>query len=317
MNLHKIPTLSPEKRQAARDRAIGIVYSQLGDEPKQEAFKHHSFSSLPPRFRELVTRLSWLALAAAFFLSASRLFQLGYQHAYKESQMDNFVAVLLGFLGGAAVVILAEISQLIFLLAFADEDKGLLSRAVLVLGASIATLIALFGNYESAVTVGLLNTGFDFLMTFAPPCIVLGIGWVMKDEFLKDAKRRQAVQTAFQEALFNYHTYKSHPETYTGWQQLYASALRDEYLRTFGSRKFGEQYGRDLLPTLTDSQWSHLILRELRQTGWYQDDTEQPVVVAQKEEAGTNHAVQIFPLQASFSLNGNGAKATHHEGYDV
>lgn len=267
--IHNIPRLSSSQRLDAENRAKDIIYRKIGNRPEMKDFSREVIYEMPSNFRTLTTRLMFGSLGAAFFMSALRLLTLGMEHAKKENY-----ELLPAFLVGVAVIIIAEFSQLVFLLAFANSEKSRVTRFMLLAGAFISTLIALAGNGQSAIDHDNLNSMFDYLVTYGPPLIVIGVGWVLKDTYVSSAKRNQEIKVKYDEAMNRYQELVQSPKEHPDYSAIYAEIIRDE-IASMANRKVGEHtngdniYFRDIIPLMNDDDWSWLVSRELDSGNWF------------------------------------------------
>jgi len=282
--LRNIPTLSSEKRLEVEQETVSLIKRKIGDKPQLSEFSREVIHDMPSDFRKRTRQLMFLSLGAAFFLSAARLMQLGFEHASKEG-----FAMPIAFVAGVAVILIAEASQLIFLLAFADKNNGNTSKSFQVGGASLATLIALAGNGTAAANSGNLVNVFDYLITFGPPLIVIGVGWILKDSYVSTARRNQAIKVKYDEAMNTWQERQQHPKQHQHYMVTYASLLREVLAASLIKRKIHEElidtgevdkdgkpiiglftvYGRDMVNELDDSDWSWLISREIDAGNWF------------------------------------------------
>jgi hypothetical protein len=182
----------------------------------------------------------------------------------------------------------------VFSLALATLGTTTPSRRLLYTSMAIATAIALVGNVQVALP-GHTSSPFAWLEAIAPPLLVLSTAYVLKEQMLEAIEMRHANERAFQQAMSAWQQATLQPEAHPHWMQFYANALRDA-LHKANSRR------RDLLDTLTSTDWRTLVHRELQADHWY--ETPQMSVTpaeAEMNKGGVGEGVRPLVL----NLNGN------------
>jgi hypothetical protein len=232
-------------------------------------------------------------LLAAFTPSAIRLFVIG-SETFSAAVPDNLAMIAVGI----ATVLTAEIGQVVFSLALATLGTTPSARRLLYASMGIATAIALVGNVQVALP-GHHESPFAWLEAIAPPLLVLSTAYVLKEQLLESIEMRHANERAFQEATNIWQATAVDPESYPGWMQFYANALRDAIRKANNRRK-------DALASLNTGDWRMLVYRELQADNWYSVPMIEELNENEVQEVGE---VEIHPLV--MSANGNGAHKNH------
>lgn len=272
-NITQIQPLTQDQRQNAKDAALLALKRNLGQEPERDSFSEYSASKYPRYITWTIIGLCVALLLSAFTPSALRLFRIGsVEFANSIPEAGSIFAV------GIATVLTAEIAQVVFSLAFAVvQNANRTQRGWLLFMASIATAIALVGN----VTVANPHDLFTWLEALAPPLLVLGTAYVLKEQWLNAIHQRHANEIAYQVAVTEWKQLTSNLEQHAEWMHYYANALWDAIRKGQGRGK----RAKEMLATLTVADRRALVYRELQSEKWYAE----PV------------------MQASVQRNGNGS----------
>jgi hypothetical protein len=253
----QIQPLRQDQRLDAREAALLALQRSIGNEPQREEFAQHSASKYPRYIVYTIMVLCIMLLLSAFTPSALRLFRVGaIEFASSVPEAGSIFAV------GLATVLTAEIAQVVFSLAFAIvPDASRMQRVWLLFMASLATAIALVGN----VTVANPHDLFTWLEALAPPLIVLGTAYVLKEQWLNAIEQRHANELAYQIAIAEWKRLTSNLEHHADWTRFYANAIRDAIRIAQGRGK----RAKEMLAALTNTDWSLLVHRELQSEEWY------------------------------------------------
>lgn len=258
--LSAIPPLSQSQRLDAYENASKQIVRSIGVKPEREHFANHTTSKYPHYVTRIILTLVTIALVAAFIPSAIRLYHIGSQ-TFGNSIDDPVSAHLVGI----SVVIMAEVSQLVFSLSLAVFGASRTSRRLLYFSMIVATAIALIGNIQVALPNHWTNP-FAWLEAIAPPILVLSLAYVLKEQMLEAIKSRFANEQGYQQALHEWMEATKAPEKHPKYQQYLANALRDEIVQSNKRKKIIKD---DMLSV---RDWRMLVLRELNQENWFIDD---------------------------------------------
>lgn len=294
--------LDEEGRQEAWELARQWV---AGKQPDPNQFKTWNTSRYPRWIGALIVIASIIVLVAAFIPSAYRLHLSGASEFCKSVQateQDLGVPMVTpdpGGIGGgeplalsvpvfswearcvnvgAATVVLAETSQLVFLMALAlFEAKAVTlvirgravsfspTHLILWTGAVLATMIAIVGNANIGEPWAHGARLFAYMETFIPPLIVMGIGYVLKEMFLHTIESRHEAKIKFLEAIRVYEAKLADPETQSSWLRFYSQALRESL------KGLNKGLGTALLNAMTNEDWTVVVRHEMRMNHWTVD----------------------------------------------
>jgi len=244
--------LTHEERLKARDRA---AHNLAGQKPERKAFQHHTQSKYPPMVEGIILVLVAIVMLAAFAISTPRLYIAGYIAALA-SNADHLTAVI----AGVAFFMLAETAQIVFSLAIAVVNTGRHTSAILWAGVALSTIIALVGNVSVAMPPRNLADAYfvvKWLDALAPPLLVLGVAYVLKDRILQAVQLRFANETAFQDAVHAWQELQRKPEAHKDWTHYYMQSLRDTILAANARGR-----ARDVRKELSTQDWIVLLHRE-------------------------------------------------------
>jgi hypothetical protein len=227
-----IRPLTQEQRQAARRVAHEAVIHAVGIKPTREQFTYTAISKYPPAITRLISGLCLVLLLAAFTPSAIRLYVIGSQ-TFGQAVSNHAARTAVGL----AIVLSAEIGQVVFSLALATLGTSRSSRRLLHISMAIATILALTGNIQTALP-GHTRSAFAWLEAICPPILVLATAYVLKEQILTAVETRHANEMSYQEALAEWQTATADPEAHSQWMQVYAKrcVMRYEKL-TIAARK--------------------------------------------------------------------------------
>jgi len=273
--MRSLRLLTETERQQAWNATRGLIAGpepRLIGEPKRADFDNKTVSKYPPKLRLAITVLCFIVLGAAFLPSAIRLNYIG-THTFSETINDPFSPGI----AGLAVVVLAEVGQVISTLASVVLPTDKFGKRLLIGAAGLSTFIALIGNYEVSKPWNAIGL-FPWLEALAPPIMVIVMSWVLKSQFLEELARRQADHTAYdlarsqwlnlyEEAHGKWQIRYDNPISDPLWQPRYANTLR-EMLWAVNSKI---RDGKLLMQKLDQSGWVMMIQRELKAEQWYTD----------------------------------------------
>lgn len=267
--LELLRPLTQEERMQAMQNAKDSLRRSFGDAPKYEQYAMQYASKHPAGVRRTVTVLCIIVLSAAFALSAMRLYYIG-SETFGASIPDAHSMVI----AGIATVLLAEAAQLVSTLALAMFGETRSARYILYATASGATCIALVGNAQVALP-GHASNAFAYLDAFVPPLLVIGIGHILKYQWLHSIEQKHEINQKYDHALEQWQgRVNADALKHEDWMTFYANALRDE-LRRVNARI---PAARAALPKLDIADWRALIQREIGADQWFVPSTPQVVV---------------------------------------
>lgn len=244
-----ISPLTPDERIQAREQAVSWTVAARRSRIAKT-------SKYPPGVTRTIAVLCLALLLAAFIPSAIRLYWIG-STTFRASMANDYTiaAELVGF----AVILSAEIGQVVFSLTLAILTGSRRSRLLLYFGMAVATLIALVGNIQVALP-GHYTSVFAWFEAIAPPLLTLSTAYVLKEQMLHAIEHHYAHQRAELE-----------PESDSRFIQYYAEALRQAHLGKRGQVRDARKLSR--------REWLQLIQREMKEENWFQDlkEEEQPI----------------------------------------
>jgi hypothetical protein len=228
------------------------------------------------------------------YCTAIRLYVIGSQ-TFGQA-VDSAVAMTVV---GLATVLSAEVGQVVFSLALATLGTSRSSRRVLYASMSIATILALTGNIQTALP-GHAQSPFAWLEAVTPPLIVLSTAYVLKEQVLERIEQRHADERAFQSALAEWQVATAEPEQHSQWSQFYANALRDALLKANSRRK-------EALSEMTIDDWRVVVYRETQADLWYEvpeHDEETPAVGLIDSDPIRRNGHSAFPKVSAAAASG-------------
>lgn len=249
--------LSQTQRLDAYENVRKQIVRSLGAKPDRASYSNYTTSQYPSYVNYTIITFCVVALVAAFIPSAIRLYHIGSQTF--ANSIDHPASV---HLVGLSVVIMAEVSQLVFSLSLAVLGASKTSRRLLYFSMLVATAIALVGNVQVALPDHWTNP-FAWLEAVAPPILVLSLAYVLKEQMLSSIQTRFANEQAYQQALKEWNSVAEHPETHPRYEQFLANAIRDEIIRANKRKKIIKEN------QLTLGDWRTLVYRELEQENWF------------------------------------------------
>ncbi len=306
--LQSIRPLTQDERLQAMQNARDAVRASYGNAPQRAAFEARLESMTWVDM--LIWALCIVVLAAAFVLSAMRLYHIG-----RETFMHSIAHEQSAMFAGAFIVILAEATQLISALALAKVHDRKFRIALYLVGAG-ATCIAIVGNVQVVqpwamdgafgAWVTALHNPFAWLEAFLPPLFVLAMAHVLKHELLDAVALQVAQKSAYEKALAEWQRLVgADAETHAEWTRFYANALRDA-VRAANART---KAGKETLPLLTNADWRALVYREMHADRWYENAAQTEALVAVALPPTTVHVPQQS-AKRSRTGNGGGGNAT-------
>jgi hypothetical protein len=203
---------------------------------------------------------------------------------------------------GGSMVLLAEIGMVIFSLAFAVLPGSKASNRILIASALVATVIALSGNITAAQPPAFGDARFlvSWLEAVAPPALVLGTAYVLKEQMLTAIHERSKRTALYKQALVDRNRILEEPESASGWSMRYFEALRDRIYRANARGKT-----KALRNSLSTANWIALVKRELDKEAQLQ--ALYAGIVASGQESA--------PPKRSKSAASNGRKALPQNGH--
>jgi hypothetical protein len=247
--------LTQARREQARHRAEKIILKRIGPAPERVQFKDRAQSRYPSSIRQAIYGMMLIPLASWFLLSAMRLYAIGAANAGTTSLLG---VVSQRRVAGLAVVLGAEISQILFTVAF----RVLGRKAAFVGGMVLATSVALVGNIQYQLW-GQPFTAFLVLETVSAPLVVLLLGEVLALLWLESARVEHEETLLFEQALSDWDEQTAHPADHPDWWNIYPLVLRDELAK----------HNRKSVDDLTDDQWFDLVKAEINaENRWNADE---------------------------------------------
>ena len=253
--------LSAMERQEAKDNAREIIVRGQGNKPVREHYQSQYVSRYPLWLTLTISVLCLVALVAAFTISATHLNDIGKSTIARTIDHEASIGSV-----GISVVILAEVSALVFSLALAlANDKP--SRYAMYGGMMASTAIALTGNIEHANPV----TIFGWILAVIPALVVLGLGYTLKMQALDAIKDRYTARREYDLAMVGYNKSIAAPESSPKWTQVYASAIRDMLIKV--NRKGRGRNERIMVMNgMDNADWKRLVAQEMTNDNWFTDD---------------------------------------------
>lgn len=296
LRLSGLKTLTEGQRELAwdksRDSVAGPPVSEFDFEPITPPPLEPS--QYPPVMVIGVVLLVIVVLVAAFIPSGMRLYLSG-DTVFCEG-VQSFVTSPEQFdeegslrwwckAVGYAVVFQSEIGQAIALLSIAvlgtnvgkaddDVEKATkVSNRIFWGIAILTTLIAYVGNLNVARPWAHGNNLFAWLLDLAPPTIVIGAMYSLKELMLYFIRRRHrrnmVISELEQERSLRIHQartirqkYLDQPETHPQWLRVYPVTIRD-LLQKDNSSGRGAKDRVELMKSLTIEEWKYLVKQEI------------------------------------------------------
>lgn len=264
MNIYHPTT---QQRIDARNRAKELVVTMAGTKPTPDEFQENHVSKYPPAVVNAVLILCGVALLAAFYPSAMRLYEAGKESFYHSIPNENKARA-----AGISLIVMAELTLLICNLALAVIMATSIYRVALNAGSIISTAIALVGNIQ----IGLWNqteSPIAWLETIAPPLLVVILSFVLKGVLLTRISETHQWQTTFKQALDRWQQDVRNAEHSPRFRQVYANELKALYV-AINSEGRGRSDRLNYLQALSSQGWSSLVKAALNEDVWYDDDVE-------------------------------------------
>lgn len=258
---------STPQRIDARNRAKELVVTMAGAKPTPDEFRENHIGKYPAVVVNTVLILCGVALLAAFYPSAMRLYEAGKESFYHAiPDQDKARAA------GVSLIVMAELTLLICNLALAVIPSTPTYRFALNLGSVISTAIALVGNIQ----IGLWNqteSPIAWFETIAPPLLVVILSFVLKGVLLTRISESHQWQTAFKQALDRWQSDVRSAEQSPRFKQAYAAELKAVYM-AINSEGRGRAERLQYLQSLTSQEWSALVKAAFAEDVWYDDGVE-------------------------------------------
>lgn len=258
---------STQQRIDARNRAKELVVTMAGTKPSPDEFRENHIGKYPAVVVNAVLILCGVALLAAFYPSAMRLYEAGYHSFYHAIQNPAKAS-----LAGISLIVMAELTLLICNLAYTVIDTNATYRALLNIGSVLSTAIAMVGNIQVGL-VGQFDSPIAYLETMTPPLLVVILSFVLKGVLLTRISESHQWQTAFKQSLERWQSDVRNAESSPRFKQAYANELKQLYLAINGEGR-GRSDRLAYLQTLSPGGWSSLVKAALQEDVWYDDDAE-------------------------------------------
>jgi len=286
--IEKLRPLTQDERFKARQKAREHVVAMIGKRPSRESFSRRNIGKYPNYVMYTIIGLCLVALLSAFTPSAIRLYHIG-SETFSKSINDQLSAQIVGL----SIVLMAELSQVVFSLSLAILGTSKTSRYLLYFGMFIATMIALVGNAQVALPDHWQNP-FAWLEALAPPMIVLSLAYILKEQMLQTIETRHVNEVAYQGALQEYEVLTGKPEEHPDWMRYYANSLRDGLIKANRRKKTVDT---NAIPV---TGWRVLVSREIQAEDWFSSPVYEPESMETKEvsKEGT------FPFRGLSRSNG-------------
>lgn len=278
---------SNSQRIDARNRAKELVVTMAGAKPNPDEFRENHIGRYPAAVVNTVLFLCAVALLAAFYPSAMRLYEAGYHSFYHAIQNPTKAQ-----LAGVSLIVMAELTLLICNLALTVIDASTSYRIMLNIGSILSTAIALVGNIQVGL-VGQFDSPIAYLETMTPPLLVVILSFVLKGVLLTRISETHQWQTSFRQALDRWQQDVRNAEHSPRFKQAYAAELKALYVSINGDGR-GRTERLNYLQSLTAQEWSALVKAAFSEDVWYDD-----AVVAFD---GYMPRIEINPLPLSASV---------------
>lgn len=305
--------LTQEQRLEARRQAIEAVQLLAGERPRRADYADTHISKYPDWLIRSVVALCAGLLVVMFIPSSIRLWHIGSETFGEGANLNSKTAMVLV---GYCVVLMAEITVVLFTLAWAVLELKRGTRLILAFSIVAGVSIALVGNIEIGLVRAGSVTAFTYLETILPPLLTLSTSFVLKEVALDKIKHRHADNTTYNAVLQEWEAVFNQPERHVEWGQLFANALRDK-IREVNGRNRGATERLEVLNALSSEEWSRLVRREMQADEWYQQDVADSVQgdvqsIVQGVQSARSTAILNTP-QPGF----NSANALHEQGFSV
>jgi hypothetical protein len=267
VDVTKIRGLTAEERQEAWDVAAKVV---TGNPPRREEFDFQKTARMPAWMQKSIYAGIFIVLAAAFLISAYKINKVGY-----ESFIATFVcygtegancnptetagvgAKAAAMSVGIALVLMAEIAQVTFSAGLSTlEEKNNIGRGVLWALIVLSTAIALGGNLELSQPWN--KSWWDWIFAVMPPMMVIGAGWLLKEQMMNAIKARREEQLAFEDEYEAWDYIRRNPESAPDWRKVYWNTLKDRLVEA------NKNLGKAKLHSIPQKAWAKLVYREVR-----------------------------------------------------
>lgn len=264
--------LSQLERASALRKAKAAVVESFGDEPQLSTFLTKEIQLTATDV--IIWIMSGIALLAAFYLSAVRLFDIG-----RSTFLESIAHPLSADGAGVAIVVLAEITQVISAIAKMKATDDHERRLLTVVGLGAMTL-ALVGNTQVVRPWEREHVDFAWLEAIFPPFVVLVVSNIIKNQLLGSLLARQEAYRKYEQAFEKWQRdITSDPTTHPHWHRFYANALRDELTIPYKRSKAG----RELINSLSNRDWTLMVWREMAADQWFDPTQQREEIVVETE----------------------------------
>lgn len=262
----RIRGLTTEERKSAWETAASVV---IGKPPRRDQFSYQSKNKMPPWMQSGIYIGIAIVILAAFIISAYKINKVGYDSfivsfvCYNMEDCDPADAgagvKLAAASVGVALVLMAEVAQITFSAGLSTiEEDNKAGKTVLWILVILSSIIALGGNLELSQP---WNKGWwDWVFAVMPPVIVIGAGWLLKEQMMNTIKARREEELAFREKYEGWEAIRSNPEAEANWRQVYHQALKDALIEA------NKGLGKARLSSLPSQVWAKLVYSEVRAT---------------------------------------------------
>lgn len=256
-----------QQRIDARNRAKEMVVTLAGAKPTPDEFRENHVGQYPPLVVNGVLFLCAVALLAAFYPSAMRLYEAGYHSFYFAIQNPMKAS-----LAGVSLIVMAELTLLICNLALTVIEPSSFYRLLLNTGSVLSTSIAIVGNVQVGL-VGQFSSPIAYLETMTPPLLVVILSFVLKGVLLTRIGDSHQWKLAFKEALNHWQQDVRSAEHSPKFKQSYAAELKSLYVTINGEGR-GRTERLNYLNALSSQEWSAIVKAAFREDGWYDDEVD-------------------------------------------
>lgn len=300
-DLTNIAGLNYEEREnawrTARDRLAG-------NPTDIRKFQKTTISRYPRGVRGFAYGLLVALFIAAFIPSAISLYYSGNVEFCKilgdgssnvaRKSLYTVTANPLCIAVGGAMVAMAETGQIVFFVSMSvlelRNSHLLLGKRTLTFnfGSTILWSLAILSTFIALVGNAHFNHPWDgdnlfvYFKTFAPPFLVMGIGFVLKELFLSSIREHHETTSKFNEAEAERLRYYNEPELAPNWGRFLSVALREAIVKRNRSQK-----QREALRALNNDEWAYLLRREYAGLTWSVElEHESKIEVQQRQGEG-------------------------------
>ncbi len=256
--------LNTAGRDRARFRTAASIKRRHGTRPTLEQFKNQGNGSFPAKVKRSVYVMMFIPLLAFLSLSAMRLYDIGKDVHQTGEDKKLFGVVDQDLVSGIDVVLGAEFAMIVFVIALKVlSGDSVWSKRAFLAGIALSTLIALIGNAQDSLFPPggeeVDRTAFLYLITFAPPLIVLILGEVLALLWLDTITAAHQARERWEYAVSVWDVIDRDPEQHPEWRQVFANVLREEICKL----------NKITVDDLTTEEWAAMVTDELNAEKWY------------------------------------------------